>query len=65
MPRYTIDFDDKFDSTLSELINSTDSKTKADVIRRAVATYKYLKDNAKENKVVITSKDGDKDVILP
>lgn len=65
MPRYTIDFDDKFDSTLSELIHSTDSKTKADVIRRAVATYKYLKDNAKENKVVITSKDGDKDVILP
>lgn len=65
MPRYTIDFDDKFDSTLTDLINSTDSKTKADVIRRAVATYKYLKDNAEGNKVVITDKDGNKDVILP
>ena len=65
MPRYTIDFDDKFDTTLTDLINSTDSKTKADVIRRAVATYKYLKDNAEGNKVVITDKGGNKDVILP
>lgn len=68
MPRYTIDFDDNFDKTLTELTNSTDAKTKADVIRRAVASYKYLKgQESSDSKVSVTTKDGKivKDVILP
>jgi len=70
MPRYTIDVDDNFDQTLNELVRTTPATTKADVIRRAVASYKYLKDEAPtngDNKVSITKKDGAviKDVILP
>jgi len=68
MPRYTIDFDDSFDQTLNELTKTTDAKTKADVIRRAVASYKYLKSNGSgDNKVSITNKDGKvlKDIVLP
>jgi hypothetical protein len=44
MPRFSIDVDDAFDATLNSLVQGTDATTKADVIRRAVATYKYLKD---------------------
>ena len=70
MPRYTIDFDDNFDKLLSELVKSTGATTKADVIRRAVASYKFLKSEApetEEKKVSITTKDGKivKDIILP
>ncbi len=69
MPRYTIDFDDKFDSTLNSLVESTPATTKADVIRRAVASYKYLKDQtaADNTNLSITRQDGTvvKDVILP
>src|SRR5713226_7344615 len=43
MPRYTIDFDDEFDKTLTELVKTSDATTKADVIRRAVATYTRAK----------------------
>lgn len=67
MPRYTIDFDNTFDDTLKDLMKSTDAKTKADVIRRAVASYKYLKSQeTSDKKVSIKGKDGKvKDVILP
>jgi len=71
MPRYTIDFDDKFDKLLEELIKSTGATTKADVIRRAVASYKFLKSEApeadSEHKVSITNKEGKivKDIVLP
>ena len=68
MPRYTIDFDDKFDSALSSLVGTTDASTKADVIRRAVASYKYLKDQtAGDANLSITRQDGTviKDVVLP
>jgi predicted transcriptional regulator len=69
MPRYTIDFDDKFDKTLSELVQSTDATTKADVIRRAVASYSYLKKAQQENngaKVVLTDdKNLKKEIVLP
>ena len=59
MPRYTIDFDDKFDTILTNLVEETDATTKADVIRRAVASYKYLKDNTKPGEpVTITDKDN-------
>ncbi len=69
MPRYTIDFDDKFDKTLSDLVSTTDATTKADVIRRAVASYSYLKKAQEENKnakVMITDQGQlNKEVILP
>jgi hypothetical protein len=50
MPRYTIDFDEEFDKTLTELVKKTDATTKADVIRRAVASYSYLKKQQRERK---------------
>jgi len=68
MAKYTIDFDDDFDKTLSDLKDSTDATTKADVIRRAVASYKFLKSQTAENKeVAITDKSGkvEKSVVLP
>jgi hypothetical protein len=69
MPRYTIDFDDKFDKTLSDLLASTDATTKADVIRRAVASYSYLKKAQQENKdakVVVTDNAKlHKEIVLP
>jgi hypothetical protein len=67
--RYTIDFDDKFDKTLSDLLESTDATTKADVIRRAVASYSYLKKAQQENKdakIVVTDNDKlHKEIVLP
>jgi hypothetical protein len=70
MPRFSIDVDDTFDATLNSLIQGTDATTKADVIRRAVASYKYLKDELKNDqnaKISVTDKSGavKKDVILP
>ncbi|MGA3024681.1 MAG: hypothetical protein ABSF98_07930 [Bryobacteraceae bacterium] len=69
MPRYTIDFDKEFDKTLSELVETTDATTKADVIRRAVASYSYLKKAQRENKgakVVVTDDDKvNKEIVLP
>jgi hypothetical protein len=68
--RYTIDFDDQFDETLSELVKMTDATTKADVIRRAVASYSYLKKQQRQNKetkVAITDQDNHvlKEIVLP
>ena len=69
MPRYTIDFDNDFDKTLTELVKTTDATTKADVIRRAVASYSYLKKQQRANKdakVVITDADKViKEIVLP
>ena len=69
MPRYTIDFDKDFDKTLSELVETTDATTKADVIRRAVASYGFLKKQQRTNKnakIVITDDDKlKKEVVLP
>jgi hypothetical protein len=68
MPRYTIDTDDQFDKTLTELAKGG---SKADVIRRAVQTYSYLKSQVpnqnSDKRVSITDADGNvkKDVILP
>jgi hypothetical protein len=68
MARFTIDTDNQFDQNLTDLVNMTGG-TKADVLRKAVATYKYLKteDQQPENKVSITNKQNAvvKDVILP
>jgi len=69
MPRYTIDFDKEFDKTLSDLVETTDATTKADVIRRAVASYSYLKKAQKTNKrvrIILTDDDKvTKEVVLP
>ena len=68
MPRLTIDVDDKFNDTLNELAKGT---SKADVIRRAIASYQYLKSETAEpnsgNRISITDADGkiQKDVVLP
>jgi hypothetical protein len=68
MPRYTIDIDDQFDKTLTNLANGG---SKADVIRRAVQTYSYLKSEVPNQnspqRVSITDADGNvkKDLILP
>ena len=68
MSRFTIDTDQQFDQNLTDLVNMTGG-TKADVLRKALATYKYLKteDQQSQNKVSITNKDNVvvKDVILP
>lgn len=70
MPRYTIDFDDDFDKTLSDLVKDTSAPTKAEVIRRAVASYSYLKKQQRNDadlKVSITDKHDKviKEIVLP
>lgn len=69
MPRYTIDFDDSFDKTLTDLVKTSDATTKADVIRRAVAAYSYLKkaqQAGKNAKIAITEDDKvTKEIVLP
>jgi hypothetical protein len=68
MPRFTIDIDDKFNDTLTNLANGG---SKADVIRKAVASYQYLKsevpNSQSDKRVSITDANGNvqKDVILP
>jgi hypothetical protein len=69
VPRYTIDFDKEFDKTLTDLVDTTDATTKADVIRRAVASYSYLKKAQRENKdaklVVTDNGKLNKEIVLP
>ncbi len=68
MARFTVDTDQQFDRNLEDLVTLTGG-TKADVIRRALATYKYLKteDQNPQYKVSITNSENQvvKDVILP
>jgi len=68
MARFTVDTDQQFDQNISDLMKLTGG-TKADVIRRALATYKYLKNEEQrpQTKVSITNADNQvlKDVILP
>ncbi|HKF50066.1 MAG TPA: hypothetical protein VKB38_22065 [Terracidiphilus sp.] len=68
MARFTIDTDRQFDQNMTGLIKMTGG-TKADVLRKAIATYKYLKTELQnpENKVSITNNRNVvvKDVILP
>ncbi len=68
MPRFTVDIDDQFNKTLTELANGG---SKADVIRRAVATYSFLKsevpDQTSNKRVSISDAQGnvEKVLILP
>ena len=68
MGRYTIDFEPAFEKSLDELIGSTGATSKADIIRKALASYKYLKDAERQGgKVSITNQQDEvqKDVVLP
>jgi hypothetical protein len=61
MNRLVLDVSDDFERALNDLVNDPKqvSGNKADVIRRAVATYKYLKDQEiKGNKIAITDQSG-------
>ncbi len=68
MPRFTIDIDDQFNDTLTSLANGG---SKADVIRKAVASYQYLKSEVpngqSDKRVSITDANGkvQSNVILP
>jgi predicted transcriptional regulator len=68
MARYTMDVGPEFDETLSKLAESKGT-TKAEIIRRAVASYSYLSDATKEtgSKVTVTDTSGTplKEIILP
>ncbi len=68
MSRFTIDFDPEFDGRLSDLAR-TKHLAKAEIIRRALATYEYLcaETMSKSTKVSITDANDAvvKDVILP
>jgi len=69
MPRYTMDFGDKFDDMVNKLAEEK-GITKAELIRRAVATYNYLSNetqNTKQLKVSLSDQNNKvlKDVILP
>ena len=59
MTRYTMDMDEKFEQTLRELAQGSST---AEVIRNAVATYKYLKSRVPgtggPNHVSISDNDG-------
>jgi hypothetical protein len=67
MPRLTIDVGHDFDKVLSDVATEKGT-SKAEIIRRAVASYVYLGNETKnDNKVSISnSKDQVvKDVVLP
>ncbi len=64
--RLTLDVGPKFDTLLTEQADSA-STSKADIVRRAVLTYAYLR-NASDSggKVSIVSHDGTtKELLLP
>ena len=67
--RYTVDLDNTFDTTLSTLASQRGT-TKAEIIRRALATYSVLWAQAPMNsqkKVSITDQNDRvlKDVVIP
>lgn len=67
--RYTIDLDQTFDETLSELA-ATKGTSKAEIIKRALATYGYISGQASPasgRKVSITDNNDKvlKDIVVP
>jgi len=67
MPRYTIDFNEEFDNLLTEVAKKK-GITKAEVIRRSVASYAYLDNQTKNQKKISITNDEDKvikDIKLP
>jgi hypothetical protein len=68
MPKLTVEFNDKMNDILEQLADEKGT-TKVDVLRRAVALYKYLDGEQKDGgnkKVSITQNDNIlKDIVLP
>ncbi len=67
MPKLTVEFNDKMNATLEQLAEEKGT-TKVDVLRRAVALYKYLdaEQQGGNKKVSITENDNIlKDIVLP
>ena len=68
MARFTMDVGPEFDAKLTELSERAET-TKAEIIKRAVASYAYLKDQTRDgNHVTITDATSGRalrDVILP
>ena len=68
MPQYSVNFDNSFDKVLTDT-SKQQGTTKADIIRKAVASYVYLTREIAnpERKVSITDNQGlvIKDIILP
>jgi predicted transcriptional regulator len=68
LPKLTVEFNDKMNQILEELAQEK-ATTKVDVLRRAVALYRYLDEEKKkdEDKQVSITKDGKtvKDIVLP
>ena len=68
MPKLTVEFNDKMNQILEQLAEEKGT-TKVDVLRRAVALYRYLdaeKKKDEDNQLSIT-KDGKpvKDIVIP
>jgi predicted transcriptional regulator len=65
MPKLTVEFNDKMNDILEQLAEEKGT-TKVDVLRRAVALYKYLDAEQKDGKVSITQDNKIvKDIVLP
>ena len=66
--RYTLDLDQGLDKTLSDLAE-TKGTSKAEIIKRALATYKYISgETAQAGKKVSITDGGDtvlKDIVIP
>jgi predicted transcriptional regulator len=64
MPKLTVEFNDKMNDILEQLADEKGT-TKVDVLRRAVALYKYLDGEKKDGKISITQDNKVKDIVLP
>lgn len=67
MPRFTVDFGENFDKLLTDLAAEKQT-TKAEIIRRAVASYAVLNQNTSDGKKVSITDERDrviKDIVLP
>ena len=59
MTELSFNVDNKFDKTLSDLVESNDAASnKADVIQRAVATYKYFRGIPSGAKIQVVDQNG-------
>lgn len=71
MPRLSFDVSPEFDKVLRDLAEKTDATSTADVIRRAVASYKFLKERREDTdqdiRITLTDRKSGtvRDVILP
>jgi len=62
--RYTIDVDDKFQDTLERLVKETSATTKAEVLRRALATYDLLNERTRDANQQVVIRSGNKETIV-